>query len=379
NLFRLFLQLNIADKRTLARIPSEVLKSVIGEFLVQCPVYRFYGNRFPLAPEEEQAVRKILAQLRKSGESEEAVDILENSLLHRPHEGNEDLNHRIGQFYQRCMQFTGPLMAKGVEDTLMYTYNRLIAHNEVGDSPEAFGDTIEGFHQKMQSRQQAWPLSLNATSTHDTKRGEDSRARLNVLTDLPEEWFAKVTEWREMNKRLKQAGAPDENDEYFVYQALVGNYPMPGEDDDAFETRIGEYIQKALREAKVHSNWSAPNEAYESATKNFALALLNKNKPFWKSFTAFQHSVADHGIINSLVQLVLKATCPGVPDVYQGCEFWDFSYVDPDNRRPVDYEKRLQVLQSFASKDQNELFLELWENRYNAQIKLWLTQHLLEI
>ncbi|MDQ3278239.1 MAG: 4-alpha-glucanotransferase, partial [Bacteroidota bacterium] len=295
------------------------------------------------------------------------------------HESNAELNDRIRQFYQRLMQFTGPLMAKGVEDTLMYTYNRFIGHNEVGDSPEAFGDTAEEFHRKMEARREQWPLSLNATSTHDTKRGEDSRARLNVITDLHEEWLANVAEWRKLNKELKKDGAPDDNDEYFVYQALVGNYPMPGEDEADFADRIQDYFQKALREAKVHSNWTTPNEEYEGAVKAFAVALLDKTKPFWKSFSAFQQLVIDHGIINSLSQVVLKFTCPGVPDVYQGCEFWDFSYVDPDNRRPVDYEKRLQVLQEFDDKNEEELLSGLWEQRYSANVKLWLTQQLFQL
>ncbi|HEY1020815.1 MAG TPA: malto-oligosyltrehalose synthase [Flavisolibacter sp.] len=379
NLYQLFLQLSLADKRQLARIPPDDLKSAIGEFLIHCPVYRYYADRFPLGGEEERSVRDILHRLRKGGESPEAVSILENVFLHRPHENNAELNDRIGQFYQRMMQFAGPLMAKGVEDTLMYTYNRFIGHNEVGDSPEAFGDTLEGFHRKMLARREVWPLSLNATSTHDTKRGEDTRARLNVITDLHEEWLAKVTEWREMNKALKSAGAPDDNDEYFVYQALLGNFPMPGEEEDDFETRIQDYIQKALREAKVHSNWTTPNSEYEDAVKAFAVSLLDKSRPFWISFVEFQAQVIDHGIINSLSQVVLKFTCPGVPDVYQGCEFWDFSYVDPDNRRPVAYEKRMQVLEAFEGKAEAELFGDLWEQRYNAHVKLWLTQQLFRL
>lgn len=379
NLYQLFLQLNIADKRQLARIPSEDLKSAIGEFLVQCPVYRFYGTSFPLDADEEKAVRDMLYWLRRSGESAEAITVLENVFLHKPHEHNADLNDRIRQFYQRCMQFTGPLMAKGVEDTLMYTYNRFIGHNEVGDSPESFGSSVYEFHQQMIRRQQRWPLSINATSTHDTKRGEDSRARLNVTTDLHEEWLQKVAEWRKLNASLKKSGAPDDNDEYFIYQAFVGNYPILGESDDDFERRIQEYIQKALREAKINSNWTTPDEEYESATKAFAVALLNQRGPFWQSFTEFQHKVIDHGIINSLSQVLLKFTCPGIPDTYQGCEAWDFSYVDPDNRRAVDYEERLQTLRSFESKSEDELFTDLWENRNNAAAKLWLTQRLLQM
>ncbi|WP_121357166.1 malto-oligosyltrehalose synthase [Flavisolibacter nicotianae] len=379
NLYRLLLQLNIVDKRTLARIPSEDLKTVIGEFLVQCPVYRFYGSQFPLSGEEEDALRQIFNRLLRTEESQEAVRILEAVFLQRPHEGNAEMNDRIRQFYQRCMQFTGPLMAKGVEDTLMYTCNRFIGHNEVGDSPEAFGESIEGFHQQMQSKQQRWPLSLNATATHDTKRGEDARARLNVLTDLHDEWLAAVAEWRNLNKELVKGDLPDANDEYLIYQALTANYPLPGEDEDDFANRFQAYIRKAVREAKIHSNWTSPNEAYETAATSFALALLDKSKPFWKSFSAFLETIAEHGVINSLSQVLLKFTCPGVPDVYQGCELWDYSFVDPDNRRPVDYERRLQLLQAFEEKSEEELFDHLWENRFNGSAKLWLVRTMLQM
>jgi malto-oligosyltrehalose synthase/4-alpha-glucanotransferase len=379
NLYRLFLHLNITDKKQLARIPPDDLKSAIAAFLIQCPVYRYYGNRFPLPEEEETALRSMFIRMHKSGESPEAVFVLESALLQRPHEGNEELNDRIRQFYQRCMQFSGPLMAKGVEDTLMYTYNRFIGHNEVGDTPEAFGTSAEEFHQKMISRQQNWPLSLNTTSTHDTKRGEDARARLHVLTDLQEEWLAKVEEWRELTKEAKQNNFPDVNDEYFIYQALAGGYPMPGQGEDDFANRIQEYLQKALREAKVHSNWTTPNEEYEAAAKSFTLSLLDKNKPFWKSFEAFHKRIVDHGILNSLAQVVLKFACPGVPDVYQGCEFWDFSLVDPDNRRPVDFEKRIQVFKELESKSGEELLTQLWTNRYSAAIKLWTVHELMEV
>lgn len=379
NLYHYFLSLNIADKKFLARIPSDDMKSAIGAFLIQCPVYRYYGTRFPLQGEEEAAVRDILRRLKRSGESAEAVSVLENVLLHKPHEGAADANQGIARFYQRCMQFTGPLMAKGVEDTLLYTYNRFVGHNEVGDSPEAFGEGAEAFHQKMAARQKAWPLALNATSTHDTKRGEDSRARLAVLTELHEEWLAAVAEWRELNKELKASGAPDDNDEYFIYQALVGSYPMPGEDETGFADRLRDYLQKALREAKVHSSWTAPAEAYEEAAKSFAAALLDKRRPFWKSLEAFLKKIVDHGIINSLSQAVLKATCPGVPDLYQGCEFWDFSFVDPDNRRPVDYEKRMAVLDDLAGRNEEDLAAHLWNARYAAHGKLWLVHRLLQL
>jgi 4-alpha-glucanotransferase len=270
-------------------------------------------------------------------------------------------------------------MAKGVEDTLMYTYNRFIGNNEVGDSPETFGTSIVSFHKKMKYRQANWPLSINATATHDTKRGEDVSARLNVLTDLPEEWFEAVNEWRILNEGLKTNGFPDTNDEYFIYQALVSTYPFHS--DDSYEERFHAYISKALREAKIHSNWNTPNEEYETAAKNFASGLLDKSKPFWKSFKNFQDKISDHGIINSLTKVLLKFTCPGIPDVYQGCELWDFNMVDPDNRRPVNYEQRIEWLDKISKEKeehQDELLKLLWENRADGNIKLWLIHNLLK-
>ena len=381
NLHQLFQEMNLADKEVLDSIQPELLKEAIGEFLIQCPVYRYYGNTLPLDEQEALAINDILNRITNSKhELKAAVQLLEDALLNKPKEADEDFNSRALRFYQRCMQFTGPLMAKGVEDTLMYTYNRFIGHNEVGDSPEAFGDSKDEFHQKMLDRQQKWPLSMNGTSTHDTKRGEDVRARLNVLTDLPDEWLNAVSEWQQLNAGLKQDNKPDANDEYLIYQTLVGAWPMPGRGNDDFENRVQEYLQKALREAKTHSNWTTPNEEYEGAAKAFAVALLDESKPFWKSFEKLHKKVSDFGIVNSLAQVLLKFTCPGLPDVYQGTELWDFSLVDPDNRRPVDYGERMKLmeeLEAHANETHENMMAELWENRYSAKIKLWLTHQLL--
>ncbi|MFL5809043.1 MAG: malto-oligosyltrehalose synthase, partial [Flavisolibacter sp.] len=358
NLYHLFMNLNIVEKKIFAMIRTDDLKAAIGEFLIHCPVYRFYGTSFPLASEESEAVREVLYRVRKyNRELRRAVDILEEVLLKKPLEANEEINKKIAHFYQRCMQFTGPLMAKGVEDTLMYTYNRFIGHNEVGDAPAAFGISPETFHEAMIARQKRWPLSLNGTSTHDTKRGEDTRARLNVITDIDEEWVTAVKEWRKMNEALKKDRAPYDNDEYFIYQVLLGAWPM--QEEENFSERIAEYLKKALREAKLNSNWTSPNETYESTCVEFALALINKINPFHKSFSKFYNKLVDHGIVNSLSQLILKFTCPGVPDVYQGCELWDFSLVDPDNRRAVDYEKRNEWLKEI----QNQSVESLWQER----------------
>ncbi len=376
NLYKLLLDLNLLEENVINSITPQDLKKAIAEFLIECPVYRYYGNHLPLEEKEAQHIQDIFNRIKDKDVSlRQAVGILEEILIKTPQVGNATFKARALEFYQRCMQFTGPLMAKGVEDTLMYTYNRFIGHNEVGDTPKTFGYTEEEFHQKMIKRQQRWPLTMNATATHDTKRGEDVHGRLNVLTDLPDEWLQAVQHWQALNKDLKQSGAPDANDEYFIYQTLISTYPVDADDEDTFKGRLEEYLQKALREAKRHSNWRDSNEAYETAATGFATSLLNKSTPFWKSFEPLHQKVARFGMINSLSQLILKFMSPGIPDIYQGTELWDLSLVDPDNRRLIDYEKRQKILEDLTSYSKHQpenLWRELWKSRSNAQIKLWL-------
>lgn len=381
NLFQLFKASNLVDKRKFASIRADELKEAIGEFLINCPVYRFYGNSFPLAYEEAAAVQNILNRVRNSNaDLQNAVRLLEDALLRNPQQQDEERNKRTAHFYQRCMQFTGPLMAKGVEDTLMYTYNRFLAHNEVGDNPESFGISISEFHHAMKQRQTQWAYSLNTTSTHDTKRGEDVRARLNVLSEIADEWLQTVALWQQQNAALKQNNLPDANDEYFIYQSLIGAYPFSREEEEKFPERFQQYIEKALREAKIHSSWTSPNPTYENAAKEFAAGLLNRNTPFWQSFQQWMEKIVDPAIINSLTQMILKFTCPGVPDVYQGSELWDFSFVDPDNRRPVDYAVRQQFLNEIdEAEDKEQLLVSLWKDRRSGKIKLWLLHTLMQL
>lgn len=391
NLYRLFKE-SFPAKVTSVR--PECMKGAIGSLLVQCPVYRYYGNSFPLRDNELKSLQELFHGIHINADASssmdhhyplikpewkmefhEAVNILEELFLNQA-ELDEEENSRITHLYKRCMQLSGPLMAKGVEDTLMYTYNRFIGHNDVGDSPAIFGSTVEEFHRQMIIRKEKFPFSGNTTSTHDTKRGEDVRARLNVLTDIPELWIEKTKEWQDLNKEIKQDNMPDANDEYFIYQTLTGIYEPANEKN--LSERIKAYLEKALREAKVHSNWSGPSETYEHAAIRFTQELLNTENPFRKSFEEFSDQILDAGIINSLSQLLLKCTCPGIPDIYQGTELWDYSLVDPDNRRPVDYEKREWFLQ--PQEGQKSLTLkELWNNREDGQIKLKLTQLLLYI
>lgn len=354
-------------------VSPEALEEAIAAFLIGCPVYRYYGNRIPLEPGEREAVRRILDDMRGGDVPPEGAAALEAAILYNGED--EAYAGRVLRFYQRLMQFTGPLMAKGVEDTLMYTFNRFIGHNEVGDSPETFGCHPDEFHLLMAERRAESPLSMNTTSTHDTKRGEDVRARLAVLTDLADEWLELVGQWREMNADLKADGAPDANDEYFIYQSLTGAYPMPGHEDPEFPERVRAYLVKALREGKVRSDWTQPDEAYERAAGDFAVALLDDSRPFLPGFLRFHRKISGFGIVNSLVQLTLKFTCPGVPDVYQGTEHWDLSFVDPDNRRPVDFGQRRAWLQEVRDMDPKTL----WEHRFDGRIKVWITAELFRL
>lgn len=380
NLCQLLMISSLEEDSLLMAISPDTIKKAIGEFLIGCPVYRFYGNAFPLKEEEQHAIHAILeAATQRQPHLSAGFELLETIFLKRPLQGDKAYNERALHFYQRCMQFSGPLMAKGVEDTLMYTYNQLIAHNEVGDQPGGAGISTADFHQKMIERSEQWPLSMNTTSTHDTKRGEDVRARLQVLTALSGEWMANVLQWMKLNKELKQGGRPDVNDEYFIYQSLLGAYPMPGEAEEDFGDRFTAYLQKAGREAKLHSNWAKPDKDYEETVQNFAGQLLNKDRAFWKSFTDFHSRIAEAGILHSLVQVLLKYTCPGIPDLYQGTELWDLSLVDPDNRRPVDYAKRTRLLNEIEGSGKEAISFEsLWEHRYSGKIKLWLVHQLLE-
>ena len=267
-------------------------------------------------------------------------------------------------FVMRWQQFTGRVMAKGVEDTAFYNYHRLISMNDVGGDPgrENF-DGLGEFHARNKHILERWPDTLNATSTHDTKRSEDVRARINVLSEIPDLWAKSVRRWSRMNGPFA-----DPNDELMLYQTLVGAWPI---DRD----RLRQYLEKAVREAKTHSSWIAPDSAYEEALLAFADAVLS-NQAFCEDFEKFHRRVAFYGAMNALSQLVLKATSPGVPDFYQGTEMWDFSLVDPDNRRPVDYELRISMLRKMTDQTDISTLLRRW---HDGRIKMFVTRKLLEL
>ncbi|MCC5931894.1 MAG: malto-oligosyltrehalose synthase [Cyclobacteriaceae bacterium] len=379
NLYTLFLKTIPKDIIATYELQEDELRQAIAALLVAFPVYRFYGNTMPLPEKEQIELVKIFDQINAdSNLPENGLSLLRNALVNWPESHDENYRNPVSHFFKKMMQLCGPLMAKGVEDTLMYRYNRFIGHNEVGDSMEVFGLGIEGWHDRMFDRMKKHPLALNASSTHDTKRGEDVRARLNVLTDIPEIWFEQVKRWQQINAPLKPEGIPDANDEYFIYSTLAGMYPMPGTDDGDVVERLKMYFSKALREAKIHSSWNEPNQEYENGVLIFIEKILDKSSEFWASFSSFHTILADYGIVNSLAQLCLKCTAPGIPDIYQGTELWDLTLVDPDNRQKVDYELRWNWLKALAQQDTKDVLPDLWQNRYNGKIKLWFTQQLLQ-
>jgi (1->4)-alpha-D-glucan 1-alpha-D-glucosylmutase len=241
-----------------------------------------------------------------------------------------------GELAMRFQQLTGPVMAKGVEDTAFYRFNRLVALNEVGGDPGTFAVSLEEFHRACEATAARWPRTMLATSTHDTKRGEDVRARLALLSEIPGEWAAAVRRWAMRNERHRKDGQPDRNAEYLFYQTLVGAWPLEG-------GRAWTYMEKVAREAKAHTSWTAPNEAYEDALRAFVEGAL-ADAGFVADVETFVAPLVGPGRINSLAQTLLKLTAPGVPDLYQGTELWTLTLVDPDNRRPVDYALRRRLL-----------------------------------
>ncbi len=383
NIVNFFNRYEFIDYQNVDVSPEE-MKKAIGEFMLACPVYRLYPRRIPLRNDNRKMVESILDTARKRNpDLKPALDLLGNILLSTD-EASEARIRKLERFFARLMQFTGPLMAKGVEDTSMYQYNCFIAHNEVGDAINARGITVDEYHRIMEDRQEKWPLTMNNTSTHDTKRGEDVRARLNVVSVLTDEWEAHVHRWIKMNHRLKiklETGLePSLSVEYFIYQTLLGTFPFDGKADENYIQRIDDYLVKALREAKRKVSWREPDETYENAVCAFTRSILDPNHEFLPDFVSFQQKVAWRGVVNSLTQLTLKCTSPGVPDIYQGTEFWDLTLVDPDNRQPVDYKKRHNILKKLIEqfkKDPSGLTGELTRKPFDGRIKLLLTHLLL--
>lgn len=346
------------------------LRSALAEIVACFPVYRTYVTADKVSAEDRRFIEWAVSVAKRRSQAAEIsiFDFVRDVLTTSIADGkNDDYRKLSVSFAMKFQQFTGPVMAKGMEDTSFYRYNRLVSLNEVGGDPRSFGFTLNAFHGASKDRANSWPQTMIATSTHDGKRSEDVRARINVLSEMPAAWRLSLRRWSRINRSKKQkvegAPAPSRNDEYLLYQTLIGVWPLEEFNETklaALRERIQLYMRKAVREAKVHSSWVNPNADYEEALSNFVGGLLGafENNLFLADFLPAQKRITRFGMLNSLSQTLIKLTSPGVPDIYQGNELWDFSLVDPDNRRPVDYDRRrlmLQRLQTFMTVPHNEL------------------------
>ncbi len=378
----------IEKKRVTSIATSQNIEDALIEIIAAFPVYRTYINIYtPAEPCRDYITKAVTLAANNNPQLKQTIDSIGHYLLCEDQRAKRQQNkNHLLHFIMKFQQLTGPAMAKGFEDTVLYSYNRLISLNEVGSQPDCFGISVGEFHRFNSQRAKRWPHSLNATSTHDTKRGEDVRARINILSEIPEQWSSKVNYWRQINERKKtmyNAGlAPVPNDEYFLYQTLIGALPFRGAEYEAFRRRIKEYFIKSVREAKAHTSWIEPNKEYESACAHFVDKLLafRKTDEFWQDFITFQRKVAAYAVYNSLSQVLIKMTAPGIPDFYQGSELWDLNLVDPDNRRRVDFEGRAKLLAEIMNKESRgdpSFFTELLRHAENGRIKMFLIHKVL--
>jgi (1->4)-alpha-D-glucan 1-alpha-D-glucosylmutase len=372
------------------------LRSALAEVIASFPVYRTYVTGCGMSAEDRQYVEQAVAAGRKRSNATDLsiFDFIRRVLLieangHQP----DGYKHAIIAFSMKFQQVTAAVMAKGLEDSGFYRYNRLVSLNEVGGNPSKFGSTVDEFHRANQKRLDCWPHSMLASSTHDSKRSEDVRARINVLSEMPAVWRLQLRRWGNLNRTHKRsidgAHVPTRNDEYLLYQTLIGTFPAERLNDaswKAFSERIQQYMIKAVREAKEHTSWANTNLEYENAVLHFTQMILERrgNNRFLPDFSQFHTHIARIGMFNSLSQCLLKLTAPGVPDIYQGNELWDFSLVDPDNRRPVDYEQRRQMLEELQREDQtpqpvSDNLAALLANLENGKAKLYLTWKTLRV
>ncbi|MCI0483049.1 MAG: malto-oligosyltrehalose synthase [candidate division NC10 bacterium] len=364
--------------------PKELVQALI-EVTVCLPVYRTYIRGFEVPARDRPYIDRAVeeAKDRNPGVSTPVFDFLKRVLL-------LDLPTSLGvvereawlRFVMRWQQFTGPAIAKGLEDTACYIYHRLVSLNEVGGDPGTQRSSVETFHRHNAATLARTSHTLNATSTHDTKRSEDVRARINVLAELPQVWTRCVSRWSRWNRSKKRRvdgrPVPDPNEEMLLYQTLIGAWPLVEAEVPAFRERVKGYVVKAAREAKVHTSWISPQLGHEKALLAFVDAILrpSKGNKFLTDFLRFKGKIAFCGAFNSLGQVLLKITAPGVPDVYQGTELWDFSLVDPDNRRPVDFGIRARMLEDLKqreAKDPLALASDLLARWADGRVKLFVT------
>jgi (1->4)-alpha-D-glucan 1-alpha-D-glucosylmutase len=375
-----------------ADFTRNILQRALREIVACFPVYRTYVDG--TAEPSEADRRDIDWALAHARRNESDLDpsifeflhrLLTTDLVAAPRSGFS--RQSVVRLAMRVQQYSGPVMAKGLEDTALYRYNRFVALNEVGGHPDHFGVTPAAFHRANAQRAERWPHATLATSTHDTKRGEDTRARLAVLSEMPEDCARQVQTWsrilRARRGDVEGTAPPDRNDEYLLYQLLLGAWPaeLTGvENPDpeqirSFAERIEGAMVKSIREAKLRSTWASPNTVYEEAMLGFVRDALDASRPnaFLSAFLPFQDRVARLGVRNSLVQTALKLTLPGVPDIYQGAELWDLSLVDPDNRRPVDYRTRIELLEEVTElleRNGHAPMIDMLEDWRDGRIKL---------
>ena len=363
---------------------ADSLRQALELYILHFPVYRTYLTSSGPSEHDRALISDTIEKARADwfAADEGIFDFLRDALTmdligpgRAPHSAP-----RVRRFALKLQQFTGPVMAKSLEDTAFYRYHRLLALNEVGGDPSAKALSIEAFHRTMMTRAREWPHGMTATSTHDTKRGEDARARLIALAEIPGEWTSAVARWKILNApHLVTEGAmraPSASFEYMLYQALIGAWPLR-QRDHSFVERMQAYALKAAREGKQETSWLNPNEPYESGVRSFIERILDPaaSAEFLDALDTLAQRLALLGALNSLSQLTMKATIPGVPDFYQGTEFWDVSLVDPDNRRPVDFGERAKVLASVETPDWESLA----QNWPNGHLKLAWTRYLLKV
>jgi (1->4)-alpha-D-glucan 1-alpha-D-glucosylmutase len=372
--------------RTTRDFTLGVLGRALVEIIAAFPVYRTYvgdGAAEPSERDQEYLGRAVTQAKERTPATDPSIyDWIHELMLGRhPAWATEADRAERDDWRMRFQQMTGPITAKGYEDTALYRYHRLVSLNDVGSDPARFGTPLNEFHAAMQARQRDAAGALSATSTHDTKRSEDVRARINVLSEIPRLWRQRVGRWQRLNRRHRTVAGgrpvPEPAEEYLIYQTLVGAWPMSAD-------RLTAYVLKAAREAKQHTSWITQNPRYEEALTAFAQAILDRrrSREFLRDLAAFQARVAHFGAFNALAQTLVKITAPGVPDFYQGTELWDLSLVDPDNRRPVDYDARRRLLDGLvaqidAAHDLTSLARHLVKTKEDGRIKLYLMRQAL--
>lgn len=362
------------------------LRDALAEVVANFPVYRAYVSAAGLSAEDRRYIEWAAAVAKKRSPAADVsiFDFVLGVLTTDIAQGRvEDFRAAVIAFAMKFQQFSSPVMAKGVEDTAFYRYHRLTALNDVGGEPRRFGISVAAYHAATRERNRRWPHNLLATSTHDSKRAEDVRMRIDVLSEMPAAWKLMLRRWSRLNRNRKRAldglPAPSANDEYLLYQTLLGTWPLgdpAAVDLEAYRARITAYMIKAGREAKAHSSWVNVNEAYEAALADFIAALLapGEKNLFLADFAPFARRIAHHGLLNSLALTLLKLTAPGVPDIYQGCELWQFNLVDPDNRSPIDYPARQQMLAGL-----DDFVFHVADDLIDGRVKLQLVRRTLAL